>query len=225
MPSVTSVACNGRSEVVTAVEASSTPPTGSRDQQYLSDVLTRFHQRVGHCRLAQRERAVSEGMQLALGPHGPALLAQCGDDAGLLCHATRPQGRSSHGQVLSVDRAEIRLHFRATHEGDEAQAPFMSQELDLARDVVAADHVEDCIDTASAGGFLADGDKVLGAVVDRDVGTEVAAGRALFVRAGGGKHLAAPGFRELDRGDADTAGTALDQKSLAGLEMHPVEDV
>ena len=55
----------------------------------------------------------------------------------------------------------------------------MREEIELARNVVAADHVEDRIDAAAVGEFFADLDKILGAVVDRDIGTKVSARQAL----------------------------------------------
>ena len=176
-------------------------------------------------RLAQRELAIGERAQLALCPHRPDLLAQCRDDRRLLCHAARAQCRAGDGQVFALDRAEIGLDLRPTHQGDEAQPSLVGEQVDLPRDIVAAHHVEDRVDAAPAGELAAHGDEVLGAVVDRDIGAEVPAGGAFRLRPRGGQHLAAPCLGELDRGDADAAGTALDQERLARLQMHPVEHV
>jgi hypothetical protein len=57
----------------------------------------------------------------------------------------------------------------------------MGQQIELARDVVAADHVEDRIDAATLGEFLADQHEILRAVVDRDIGAIVETRPALLV--------------------------------------------
>ena len=97
-------------------------------------------------------------------------------------------------------------HLGAAHQRDEAQPPLMRQQVELARDIVAAHHVQDRIDAASARGLLAHRDKILGAIVDGDIGAELAARRALRIGAGGRQHRAAERLGKLDRGDADAAG-------------------
>ena len=93
----------------------------------------------------------------------------------------------------------------AAHQRDKTKSAFMRQQIELARDVVAADHIKDRIDTAAVGEFLADADEFLRAVVDRNIGAIVAAGPALLVGAGGGQYLGAECLSELDGSDADAA--------------------
>ena len=68
------------------------------------------------------------------------------------------------------------------------QPAFDRQRREIARDVVAADDVENQVDAAAAGQLLDDVDEILGAVVDRALGAELFAGAAFLVRAGGREH-------------------------------------
>ena len=65
----------------------------------------------------------------------------------------------------------------------------------------------------------------MGAVVDRDICTIVETGTAFLVGSGGGQHLRAEGFRELDRGNADAARAALHEKDFPRSEAHALEDI
>src|SRR6516164_2816430 len=107
--------------------------------------------------------------------------------------------------MLALDQAEIGFDLVAAHQRDKTEAALMRQEIELARDVIPADHVEDRIDATATGEFLAYLHEILRAVVDRDVGAVVAARPALLVRPRGGQHLGAERLGELDRGDADAA--------------------
>ncbi len=51
---------------------------------------------------------------------------------------------------------------------------------DIARDVLAADHVENHIDTAALRDLTHGADEILGVIVDGTLGTQCQAGRALF---------------------------------------------
>ena len=84
---------------------------------------------------------------------------------------------------------------------------------DVARDVVAADHVEDEVGALAAGRLLHRLDEVLVAVVDRPVGAELVAGRALFGACRRWRRPCAEGLGELDGGGADAAGAAVDQEA------------
>ena len=91
----------------------------------------------------------------------------------------------------------------AAEEGDEHQAAFRAQRLDVAGDVIAADHVENDVDALAAGQLLDHGDEVFRAVVDGALGAELDTGGAFGVGAGGGEHPGAPRMGDLDRRRAD----------------------
>ena len=67
--------------------------------------------------------------------------------------------------------------------------------------------------------------EILAAVVDGVVGTQLQAGLALGVAAGGGQHRGAEGLGQLDGRHADAAGAALHQQGLAGLQASAIEHV
>ena len=104
----------------------------------------------------------------------------------------------------------------ALQERDLHQPPLQGEDLEVAQDVVAADHVEDHVDAAPSGclGHVLRRKSSV-AIVDRDLGAEPSAGRALLGAAGGGEHARAERLGQLDRRGADAAGAAMDQEALA----------
>src|SRR6516162_1098257 len=135
-----------------SLAADITPNLG--DKQDLADVSARFHQAMRLRRFGQRELFVGEGPQFAHRPEGPDLFLQCGDDRRLLFDCARTQGRAGHREVLALDQAEIGLDPVAAHQRHKAEPALVSEKFQLARDVVATDHVEDRIDTTAVGAFL-----------------------------------------------------------------------
>src|SRR5208283_5703602 len=125
--------------------------------------------------------------------------------------------------MLALDQAEIGLDLAAAHQRNKTEAALMGQEIELARDVVAADHVEDRIDAAAVGEFLADSHEILRPIVDSDIGAIVEARPAFLVGACRGQYLGAERLGELDGGDADAARSALHQEHLSRLQAHPLE--
>ena len=127
--------------------------------------------------------------------------------------------------MLALDQAEIGLDLAAPHQRDKAEAALMRQKIELTRDVIAADHVEDRIDAAAVGEVLADLHEILRAIVDRDVGAEIEAGAAFLIGACGSQDLGTERLGELDRSDTDAARPALHQKHFARLQAHALEDI
>ena len=70
--------------------------------------------------------------------------------------------------------------FGAALECDLHDAPLDRRRFVIARDVIAADHVEYNVGALAAGGRFGGGDEVLGFIVNGDVGAELAAGRRIF---------------------------------------------
>src|SRR6516225_3306552 len=127
--------------------------------------------------------------------------------------------------MLALDQAEIDFDPATLHQGDKAEPALLRQQIELGRNVVAADHVEDRIDAAAIRELLADLHKVLGTVIDCDIGAVIDACPAFLVGAGGRQYLSPEGLGELDRGDADAARAALQQQHLPRLELHSLEDI
>ena len=74
------------------------------------------------------------------------------------------------------------------------------------------------------GGALHDLDEILGLVVDRDVGPELAAGLAFLGVAGGDEDPGAEGLGELDGAGADARSAAVDEDRLARRQPAALED-
>src|SRR5207245_4255651 len=127
--------------------------------------------------------------------------------------------RAGDGQMLTLDQSEVSLDLGALHQGNEAEPALACQQVELRRDVVATDHIEDRIDAAAASELLTDLQKVLGAIIDRNIGSIIEAGLAFLVGACGGQHLGAERLGELNRSDADAARAALHEKNLSCLQM------
>ena len=91
--------------------------------------------------------------------------------------------------------------------------------------VVAADHVEHDVDALLAGDAPDLGGPVLRLVVDRVIGAHRAAERDLVVGSCRRVHRRAERLAELDRGEPDAAGAAVDQHRFAGVEANALEEV
>ena len=91
--------------------------------------------------------------------------------------------------------------------------------MQVAADGFAGQRVEDDIDALAIG----DREDLVGigqaARIEDVVGAEQGDELALFVAAGGGEDLGAQMARQLDGGDADAAGGAVDQDALARLQV------
>ena len=124
--------------------------------------------------LSQRELLVGKRAQFVGGPERPYLLPQRRNDRRLLVDGARTQGRAGYRQMFALDQPEIGLDPVAPHQCHKAQPALMRQKFELTRDVIAADHVDDCIYSAAVGEVLADCDEILRTVVDRDIRTEAA---------------------------------------------------
>ena len=106
--------------------------------------------------------------------------------------------------------------------GDLHQPPIHRQGIKVARDIVAAHHVEDQISPA----FGPHGSHEIGvAVVERHLGPQLFASRAFRVIARRGKDARAAQMGKLDRGRPDAGGTAMHQEALTRLQAAAHEDI
>ena len=106
-------------------------------------------------------------------------------DRRLLRDRARPQRRSGDGQPSLQHRERIDRRLRAAEHADLHQTAVHGEHVDVALQVVAADHVEHDVDAAAAGRFLDRRHEVGFAIVDRALGAERLAGGALLRRTGG----------------------------------------
>jgi len=175
-----------------------------------------FHQPMGLGGLGQGEGCVDDRLDLSLVQQGPNFLQKLGSDGGFHRHALRAQSGAGQGQALEHYRQEVNLGLGAAQEGDGGLAAVGGQALDVARQIIAAHHVENNVHALLAGLGGDDLDEVFRAIVDGPVGPQFQAGCAFFGAAGGGENLRAEMFGQLDGGGADAAGAAMDQEALAG---------
>jgi hypothetical protein len=95
--------------------------------------------------------------------------------------------------------------------------------LEIARHIIAANHVEDHIGGKVYGFHRLD--EILGAVIDRQIGAKRAAGLALLWRSGGDHDCRAQRLGQHDGGGADAARAAMDEQRLARLESPALENI
>ncbi len=160
-----------------------------------------------------------------IGELRPPVQFECTRNRGLLGDGPGPRRRARQRGALAQDRHDVDLGPHSTHEGDQRDAAVKRQRREVALEVAAADHVEDHIDATALGEVHRLGDEVLLAVVDHAMRTGLRAEAELVAAADGGHHAGPEGAGHLDRRGADTAGTAVDQEALAGLQRRTREDV
>src|SRR6266513_456725 len=196
------------------------------DGQYdLADVPARFHQLVRLRGFGEREGPVDDRLDPAGFDQRPEFLTQVPRDRALELDRARAQRRARHRQAPAQDVAEEDCRLAAAEEGDDDDAAVIGEALQLAVDVLAPDHVEDHIDAAPSRSFLHRGHEILGRVGDGAVGAELHAGPAFLRAARRREHLVAEGFHDLNRGDADSARSALHEKRFTGPQTRAIEHV
>src|SRR5688500_15729476 len=94
-------------------------------------------------------------------------------------------------------------------------AAFFGQAGGIARQILAADHVEDDVDAAAGSEVLRRRDEILAAIVDRPVGAERLGAPAFVVAAAGDEDAKAEQIAQADRHRADAAGAAMDEDAFA----------
>ena len=105
------------------------------------------------------------------------------------------------------------------------EPPFERQQLEVARDVVAADDVEHDVDAAPRGRLAQHRDEVGFVIVDGALGAERFARGALRRRSRGREHARAEHASELNGRRADAARSAVDEQRFARREPAALEDV
>ena len=105
---------------------------------------------MGSRRLIQRKLTIHHWCDLASVQQRQDILTQRFGDPGLGQVALRSQGRAGDRQPAHHHRREVQLHLRALQKGDLNEPAVICQCLEIARDVVATDHIEDDIRPPSA---------------------------------------------------------------------------
>src|ERR1022692_2471248 len=168
---------------------------------------------------------MNDGPHPSRGQERPDIAMQRLGHRGLLRHGASPQGRTGERESLTHDREQVDLRPRAADQGNDYEPSLDRRGLEIAREITAADQIENHIH-AAARGFLADHlDEILGAVVDSTGGSEALAGARLLFGAGSCEDARPPGGRELDGRGADSAGPAVNQNGLTRFAPAAIEQI
>src|SRR5690606_32242750 len=120
----------------------------------------------------------------------------------------RPQPGRGDDQPLLRQGRQVDLALAAALHADDHQPAAGGERGEVLGEVLRADDVENDVDAAAVGGLADAIDEVLRAVVDADLGAQVAAGGDLLRRTGRGDRAGTVGHRELDGERADAARPA-----------------
>ena len=153
--------------------------------------------------LGEREGRIDQRLATALGEQRPDAGLQRVDDLRLLGDRARPERRAGVDEPLGHDRLQVDLDLAPAQKGDLDDAAVDRRGGVVARDIVAADHVEDDVGALAGGRRERRDDEVLVLVDDRQIGAEAHAGLRLFGRADGRQHARLERLGELDRRRAD----------------------
>ena len=192
-------------------------PLAAIVKHQLADVRARLHQAVCRRRVAQRERAIDDRRDDARFEQRPDVLGGARRQSRLFPRPIAPAASSrspSAGAAGSGTRLICAL--APPISAICTRRPSTASSIEVARHVLAADHVENHVDAAAAGQIADRGHEIGLAIVDRALGAEPLARRALLRRAGGREDARAERARQLDRRRADAARSAVDERRLAG---------
>src|SRR5215472_14582827 len=95
----------------------------------------------------------------------------------------------------------------------------------VAADIIAADHIEDQVDAGPLRRLLAQSDKILGVIIDGEIGAELAAGVTFPRRAGGYQDMSAERLAELNSLSADPRRAAVHEQCFADGEPAALEHI
>ena len=163
-------------------------------------------------RVGQRVGGVYDRPELVGGEPRPDAGPERQHDLRLLLDGTRAQRRPGHGQSARHQPGEVELRLRPLHEGDDHQAALDRQAGDVARQVGAADHVQNDVDAPAPRRLVQNGHEVVRAVVDGALGPELDAGRALGRRPGGREDVRPEQLGELNGHRADAARSTVHEQ-------------
>jgi len=146
------------------------------------------HPRMGRRGVGQRVNGIDRRPQLATGDERPNFFAEFACQRRLECRVARTQRRAGERQPLLHDCGDEHFALGPAEHGDRHMAPVRGEAGDIARQIVAPDHVEHHVAAAAAGDPLHLGHEVLGPVVDGVIRTEFARTRTLSRATGGNDH-------------------------------------
>src|SRR5205814_10416244 len=138
--------------------SSRTPSRARRTdlQDNLADVRAGFHEPMSFRGRSEGEGRLNHGPNTPRFDERPDFLVHGLGDGALLLDTARAQGRTGKRQAPLHEERQVDLRPRAFEEGDLNEPPFHSQRLQVAREVVAAYHVQDHAHSAPTREFADD---------------------------------------------------------------------
>ena len=101
------------------------------------------------------------GATLPLASSGQTFSSSARASSAFTSGRARPQRRAGQRDPLDHQPHQVDRGLRALQEGDLVDAAILGDAVQIALDIVAADHVEDQIDALAAGFLLDHGDEIL----------------------------------------------------------------
>src|SRR5947207_9941610 len=141
-------------------------------QDNLADVRAGFHEPMSFRSRSEREGRLNHGPNTSRFDERPDFLVNGPGDGALLLDTARPQRRTGKGQAPLHEERQVDLRPGAFEEGDLNEPPFHSQRLQVAREVIPANHVQDNAHTPSVREFADHRNKIFAAMVDGSLGPE-----------------------------------------------------
>src|SRR5271154_1771619 len=126
-------------------------PSSFHGQYDLADMAASFPHPMLIRRLSQWESLENYRSDLSGFDKGPHLLFEGRSDDALLGYRARPQSRAGQGLALHHQRAQVDPRFAPLKVCDLTQPALEGENLHVAREIAAADHVQNHVDPAPAG--------------------------------------------------------------------------
>ena len=130
-------------------------------------MLARIHQAMGAGGVGEGEGGVDYRPQLPLLYEWPDRGRQLVGDQRLEGGGARPEGRAGKGQPALHDHRDEQFRAWPALDRDRDVAALFGEAFEIARQIIAADHVEHDVDAAPVGQPLDLGDEILRLVIDR----------------------------------------------------------
>src|SRR5271154_6060857 len=181
----------------------------SRRQDHLADVPGALDPLMRLRRLGERENRIDDRLAAARFQKRPHLgLEGLGDDR-FLRRRARAQVRAGMDEALHHERPQIHGRLLTLKERDLHDASVKGGRRIVALDVVAADHVENDVGAPARRRLMGQGDEIVLAMVDAEIGAEPLALRRLLIRSRSGDDVGPKRLGERDRRRADAGGSAM----------------
>src|ERR1700742_2339746 len=140
------------------------------------------------------------------------------------CYRTPAQRRTRNHQALDHYVAQIERDFVAMRSRNVDKPSIHSQQFQVLREVITANHIENDIDTITRP-FLRAGKPIFLAVIKGPLCAQRNAELALCRRASRGDNTSSKILRHLNRRRANAARTAMHQEAIASNEPGPREQI